>query len=53
VGTKRTGFVLKLLLGEMSTLVLGSTKASAQKITDAGFSFKYAEVANALKEIYG
>ncbi|GAA3988032.1 TIGR01777 family oxidoreductase [Mucilaginibacter dorajii] len=46
-------FVLKLLLGEMSTLVLGSTKASAQKIMDAGFSFKYAELAAALKEIYG
>jgi len=45
-------FLLKLLLGEMSSLVLGSTKVSAQKITDAGFSFKYPEVANALKEIY-
>jgi NAD dependent epimerase/dehydratase family enzyme len=37
----------------MSSLVLGSTKVSAQKITDAGFSFKYPEVADALKEIYG
>jgi NAD dependent epimerase/dehydratase family enzyme len=46
-------FLLKLLLGEMSSLVLGSTKVSAQKITDAGFSFKYPEVADALKEIYG
>jgi uncharacterized protein (TIGR01777 family) len=46
-------FLLKLLLGEMSSLVLGSTKVSAQKITDAGFSFKYTEVADALKEIYG
>jgi len=46
-------FVLKLMLGEMSTIVLGSTKASAQKIQDAGFSFKFTEVSAALKEIYG
>ncbi|NHA08023.1 TIGR01777 family protein [Mucilaginibacter sp. HC2] len=46
-------FILKLLLGEMSTLVLGSTKVSAQKIQDAGFKFKFTEVPSALKEIYG
>ncbi len=46
-------FILKLMLGEMSTLVLGSTKVSAQKIQDAGFKFKFTEVPSALKEIYG
>jgi len=46
-------FVLKLILGEMSTIVLGSTKVSAQKIEDAGFRFKFTEVSAALKEIYG
>ena len=46
-------FLIKLLFGEMATLVLGSTKASAQKIIDAGFKFKYPEIASALKEIYG
>lgn len=46
-------FILKLMLGEMSTLVLGSTKVSAQKIQDAGFRFKFTEVSSALKEIYG
>jgi uncharacterized protein (TIGR01777 family) len=45
-------FVLKLLLGEMSTIVLGSTKVSAQKIEDAGFNFRYPEITAALKEIY-
>ncbi|MDB5015682.1 MAG: hypothetical protein JWQ84_514 [Mucilaginibacter sp.] len=44
---------LKLLLGEMSTIVLGSTKVSAQKIEDAGFKFKYSDITSALKEIYG
>jgi uncharacterized protein (TIGR01777 family) len=46
-------FALKLALGEMATLVLGSTKASAQKIIDAGFKFKYGTINNALKNIYG
>ncbi|MES2279310.1 MAG: TIGR01777 family oxidoreductase [Bacteroidota bacterium] len=46
-------FVLKLLLGEMATIVLGSTKVSATKIEEAGFQFKYPGVEDALKEIYG
>ncbi|HEY8928879.1 MAG TPA: TIGR01777 family oxidoreductase [Mucilaginibacter sp.] len=46
-------FFLKLLLGEMSTIVLGSTKVSAQKIEDAGFKFKYPVIESALSEIYG
>ncbi|WP_255496367.1 TIGR01777 family oxidoreductase [Mucilaginibacter sp. FT3.2] len=50
---KVPAFLLKLLLGEMSSLVLGSTKVSDKKISEAGFSFKYPEVAHALKEIYG
>ncbi len=45
-------FALKLLFGEMSIVVLGSTKVSAQKIEDAGFKFKYPDVTSALKEIY-
>lgn len=50
---KVPAFVLKLLMGEMSTIVLGSTKVSAQKIEDAGFKFKYPEITSALSEIYG
>ncbi|SHN07702.1 TIGR01777 family oxidoreductase [Mucilaginibacter sp. OK098] len=46
-------FLLRLLLGEMSTLVLGSTKVSAQKIKDAGYKFQYPDITSALKEIYG
>ena len=45
-------FLLKLLLGEMSVIVLGSTKVSAQKIEDTGFKFAYTDVADALKAIY-
>jgi uncharacterized protein (TIGR01777 family) len=46
-------FLLKLLLGEMSTIVLGSTKVSAKKIEAAGYKFKFSEVEAALREIYG
>jgi uncharacterized protein (TIGR01777 family) len=46
-------FFLKLLLGEMSSIVLASTKVSAQKIEDAGFKFKFPVVEAALKNIYG
>ncbi|TSD67852.1 TIGR01777 family protein [Inquilinus sp. KBS0705] len=46
-------FVIKLLFGQLATLVLGSTKTSAQKIEHAGFKFKYPDIASALKEIYG
>jgi NAD dependent epimerase/dehydratase family enzyme len=45
-------FFLKLLLGEMSIVVLGSTKASSKKIENAGFQFKYPEIEGALKDIY-
>jgi len=50
---KVPGFLLKALLGEMSVLVLGSTKVSDQKIKDAGFVFKFTNVEAALTEIYG
>jgi uncharacterized protein (TIGR01777 family) len=45
-------FVFKLLMGEMSTIVLGSTRVSAEKIEKDGFVFKFSELTNALKEIY-
>jgi len=45
-------FALKLALGEMSTVVLGSTKVSASKIEKAGYHFKYVTVEDALKDLY-
>jgi uncharacterized protein (TIGR01777 family) len=46
-------FLLKLLLGEMATIVLGSTRVDAEKIEKAGFQFKYPDIESALQEIYG
>ncbi len=49
---KVPAFMLKLLMGEMSTIVLGSTKVSAQKIGEAGYKFKFPVLESALKDIY-
>ncbi len=46
-------FFLKLVLGEMSSIVLASTKVSAQKIEAAGFEFKFPQIIKALEDIYG
>ena len=44
-------FVLKLMLGEMSTEVLKSATVSCYKILDAGFSFSYPALDGALKNL--
>lgn len=50
---KVPAFIFKMLMGEMSTLVLGSTRVSPQKIEDAGYRFQYPDLGEALKDIYG
>ena len=44
--------LIKTVLGEMSSVVLNSNNASAQKIVDTGFEFQYPHLESALKEIY-
>jgi len=44
-------FVLKLLLGEMSVMVLSSQKVSATKIEDTGFAFQFPDLEGALKNL--
>lgn len=46
-------FLIKLLFGEMATMVLSSICADAGKIEQAGFRFSYPDVNGALNEIYG
>ncbi len=41
-------FMLKLILGEMSSIVLGGNKVSAQRIIDDGYVFKYGDLTDAL-----
>lgn len=44
--------ILKLILGEMSEVILISTNTSAQKILAADFKFKYLQLDDALSDIY-
>ncbi|MBB6274498.1 hypothetical protein HDF26_004976 [Pedobacter cryoconitis] len=45
--------LLKLILREMSSLVMNSTNTSAQKILSSGFKFNYTHIEQALADIYG
>lgn len=53
LGIPVPGFILRIALGEMAGMILGSNKISCDKMLSAGFKFKYATVEHALKEIYG
>ena len=46
-------FILKIVLGELSELLLGSQRMSAKKISEAGFEFKYPQIKEALREVCG
>lgn len=45
-------FLLKLIFGKMSAVVLGSTRMDVKKITATGFQFRYPDIDSALQEIY-
>ena len=44
-------FALRLLLGEMSTVVLDGQRLSARRLSNLGFTFKYPLIEDALKNI--
>lgn len=44
-------FVLKLLLGEMASLVLKGNKVSSEKVQQAGFEFQYERIEKALENL--
>ena len=45
--------ILKIALGELSELLIGSQRVVAKKICDTGFEFKYPQLEKALKEVCG
>jgi NAD dependent epimerase/dehydratase family enzyme len=45
-------FLLKLIFGEMSAVVLGSTRMDVHKIMATSFKFRYPDIDSALQEIY-
>ena len=44
---------IKLALGEMSEMLLGSQRCSAGKILESGYQFKFGEIGKALENIFG
>lgn len=46
------GFVLRLILGEMSAMILGGNKVSAQKILNSGFQFNFIEPKKAMEDLF-
>ncbi|RYY18569.1 MAG: DUF1731 domain-containing protein, partial [Cytophagaceae bacterium] len=49
---KVPAFGLKLAMGEMSEIVLGSQRVSADKVLSQGFAFEYPTLREALKSFY-
>jgi uncharacterized protein (TIGR01777 family) len=47
------GFALKLLFGEMSSMLLGGQRAIPQAALAAGFRFRYSELGSALAALFG
>ncbi|MFM7016317.1 MAG: TIGR01777 family oxidoreductase [Bacteroidota bacterium] len=45
-------FMIHLLLGEKSAIVLNSTRVSSNKIAESGFTFQFNNLESALKDIY-
>lgn len=45
------GFVLRMMLGEMASLVLRGSKVSPEKIQRAGFQFKFDNIRDALSDL--
>lgn len=45
------GFALKLVLGEMSIIVLEGQRVTSQRLQDAGFHFQFSEAAPALADV--
>jgi uncharacterized protein len=45
-------FLLKTVMGEMATMLLMSNNCSSEKITAAGFQFRYPTLVEALEHIY-
>ena len=46
------GFVMKVAMGESSTMILEGQRVIPQKLTTAGFSFKFPSIDEALSDIY-
>ena len=50
---KVPAFVLKIIMGEMSDLLLKGSRVSADKIISTGFSFRFPKLEDAIKDLVG
>lgn len=46
------GFIIKMLLGSRSQLVLKGSRISAEKVLASGFQFRFTDLKSALKDLY-
>jgi uncharacterized protein len=46
-------FMVKLIFGEMSTVVLDGQRAIPKRLQELGFKFRYSELEPALRDVYG
>jgi len=46
-------FLLKMVLGEMSYLLVSSQRVSSKKIEERGFDFQFSNICRALQDLYG
>lgn len=47
------GFAMKIILGELSTLLLDGQRVVPQRLQELGFTFKYPDLASALRNLTG
>jgi NAD dependent epimerase/dehydratase family enzyme len=45
-------FVMKLLFGKMSGILLNGSRVSSDKIISAGYNFEFSDLGNALKNLF-
>lgn len=47
------GFILRLIFGAMSSIVLASHKVSSKRVETVGFNFQYREINGAMQALFG
>jgi len=46
-------FAIKLLFGEMGTVILDGQRVSTKRLEDLGFQFLFPNIGNALEQLFG
>lgn len=46
------GFIIKIILGQMSDVVLNGSRISSEKIVNSGYRFRFSDLEDALKNVF-